>query len=274
MKLNKLFLLAALAVAGLFTSCSDDDNYSAGDPAGSYNVGFPDQENLILSSTATSFEVTVSRTSGSGALTVPIEVYQCPDYFTVPESVTFADGQTETTVVVTIADGMPFNTNVDFEIRIPEEYTNAYLDQELYPIYKISLNKEDYETKYTATFYDNFWYGETWDVTLEYSPSLNIWRIKDMYADGYHYYMQWDGDTSTSSNIVFTDETGAQLSKCETGIVSSTYGMISSTQNETSMAYSYYDADEAMFQFYFKFTVSAGSFGFYPGYIYNLQAVD
>ena len=49
MKINKIFLMAGLAVMGLVaTSCGDDDdNYTPGKPAGNNNVVFINQAGVI-----------------------------------------------------------------------------------------------------------------------------------------------------------------------------------------------------------------------------------
>ena len=53
MKLNKIFLMAAALLAAVFASCSDDDSYSPGAQAGSYDVSFASQANQVLGKTAT-----------------------------------------------------------------------------------------------------------------------------------------------------------------------------------------------------------------------------
>lgn len=71
MKLNKIFLMAAALLAAVFASCSDDDSYSPGAQAGSYDVSFASQANQVLGKTATEFTITLHRSNGSGELTVP-----------------------------------------------------------------------------------------------------------------------------------------------------------------------------------------------------------
>ena len=104
MKLNKIFLLAGIAVAGMWMSaCSDDDDYTPGQPAGQYDVSFVDEGGMtVLALEDQSFTFTLTRANGEGELTVPLEVVQKPDFVQIPSSATFKAGETETEVKATI----------------------------------------------------------------------------------------------------------------------------------------------------------------------------
>jgi hypothetical protein len=268
MKLNKIFILAALSVVGLgFASCDDDDDYEAGKQAGSYNVTFDSQANQILAKTATSFDVELNRHSTSGTLTVPIEKVNVPAAFTVPESVTFAEGDSIATLKVQVADTMTLNTGYDFTIQVPEEYTNPYKDQSSVAMYKVTITKEDYETAYTATFTSGFFEG-SWPVTIERSPSLGILRIKDLYVEGYNYYLKWDG---SSKDVSLVTSTGATATSVRTGYVHKKYGMVSTAADPDEGAFGY-DASTKTIYLTFNFTVSAGSFGAYTETLTDITA--
>lgn len=134
MKINKIFLLAAMALTGFgFASCSDDDSYSPGKPAGSNNVYFVDEAHQVLDLTATSFNIKVGRADAGSALTVPLKQLQVASVFTVPATVEFAAGQTEVEVPIQISsDAEPF-TDYQLRLAIPEEYTSPYRVQDYVP---------------------------------------------------------------------------------------------------------------------------------------------
>ena len=105
MKINKIFLMAGIAVMSLMaTSCSDDDKYQKGPEAGSQNVGFVNQTNPVLGLTDTQFTVELKRSNASGELTVPLEIIQCADVLSAPSSVTFASGSETATLTINVSN--------------------------------------------------------------------------------------------------------------------------------------------------------------------------
>lgn len=261
MKLFKQYAFAALA-AGLtlcLAACSDDDDYQKGKPAGEYNVGFAEQTDLELDTAATSFDVTLVRTSSEGELTVPVEAYQVPDFCTVPSSATFANGEATTTITVTIGSGMAYNTTYDFAIRIPEEYTNAYLDQDIYPIYKISISKPAWNALYKGIYTYTLFFGsddEPYEAELTLSQrddNENIYKLSGWGYNGEDFTFQF---LNTGYILVDTQTSG---------YVHPSYGEVMVTDYATysgnSPKYSYYDSETGMFYFAISYYVSAGSFG-------------
>lgn len=275
MKLNKIFLMAAALLAAVFASCSDDDSYSPGAQAGSYDVSFASQANQVLGKTATEFTITLHRSNGSGELTVPIEKVTVPEYCTVPEKVTFANGDTLATFKVAIASTIPFNTEYDFEIRIPEIYTHPYKAQTMYPIYRVKLTKEDYTEVGTAVLNDVFYAEAKSNIKIEYSPSFELYRIPNMFAKGYPFFFKWDKQSGSKQTFYFTDATGEKGTKFETGLKYKTHGMVSvtaySTPAGTGDDFMGYNADENKFYLPFEWTVSAGSLGSGTIYIEDIK---
>lgn len=100
MKLNKLFILAGIAVAGLFVACSDDD-FSAGPQATGEQVYIPSDfaTTIKLDVKASSFDIPVYRMA-TDAATIPVEVYTNSKILTVPTSVTFKEGETKSALTV------------------------------------------------------------------------------------------------------------------------------------------------------------------------------
>lgn len=121
--------LLIAAAFPLIAACSSDDDYAAGpEPAAdSQLVRFSstnDNEVLITDGTETGTDITLLRKDSVGELTVPINVDYSVGNFVIPESVTFADGDTTATLHVTF-DGYVAGTKA--QISIPASYTNPYL---------------------------------------------------------------------------------------------------------------------------------------------------
>ena len=109
MKSLKIFFLTALvAVAALFTACTKDQNWSAGEQAQGAQVYFADgvATNVTVEAETSSFEVTVMRGNVDEATTVPLKVavsaakvdeeadpINYAELFTVPANVSFGAGK-------------------------------------------------------------------------------------------------------------------------------------------------------------------------------------
>ena len=109
MKSLKIFFLTALvAVAGLFTACTEDHDWSAGEQVTGAQVYFADgvETNVTVEAETSSFEVTVMRGNVDEATTVPLKVavsaakvdeeadpINYAELFTVPSNVSFGAGK-------------------------------------------------------------------------------------------------------------------------------------------------------------------------------------
>ena len=109
MKSLKIFFLTALvAVAALFTACTKDQNWSAGEQVPGAQVYFADgvATNVTVEAETSSFEVTVMRGNVDEAVTVPLKVavsaanvdeeaepINYAELFTVPANVSFGAGK-------------------------------------------------------------------------------------------------------------------------------------------------------------------------------------
>ena len=244
MKINKIFLLAAMALTGMgLASCSSDDDFTPGKPAGSNNVYFTNQAAQALDLSASSFTITLGRADAGSALSVPLKQLQVDPVFTVPATAEFAAGATETEVTIQISgDAEPF-TDYQLRLAIPEEYTSPYIQQDDVPELNILVHKEDYKDWAEVEYYDDFWMEDSWEDVLQYSATLDLYRIAPWVAGNYLYFK-----TYTGANV--------------TGLVHSSYGAVSATW-DTSSGFSGYVADEDTYYVLFKWTVSAGSFGSY-----------
>jgi len=261
MKINKLFLMAGLAVMSLMaTSCSsDDDNYTPGKEAGANDVTFADGSNITLEFTATSFDIVLKRSNTTSALEVPLKVVKKPDFVTVPATASFAAGSE--TAVVTCTVGSEMEAFVDYEVAIDidEEYTNPYKVSTTVPRYQINLVKEDYKLFASGTFNETVLFGSSKPVEIEYSAMLDMFRMKDVFAAGTNWYFLWNQKAGEECEFAFCNVDGKAVKKFATGYVHAKYGMISA--NVLGDNWMGYDADDNAFYFPFEFTVDAGSFG-------------
>lgn len=135
---------ATLVVPFALTSCSDDNDYQPGTAVADDcpNVYFSSSnESLIeVKSDDTSKTVTVEldRTNTEGSLTVPIIVESKTDNITIPESVTFADGESTAYLNVTYSE---FTIGTKFSIKIDDSYVNPYKIVDGFNTYNASLSQ-------------------------------------------------------------------------------------------------------------------------------------
>lgn len=268
MKINKIFLMAAVAMLGLFASCGDDDDYTAGNKSGNYDVAFTEasQQNYALDLAATEFTVSLRRSNTQGALTVPLKA-AASEMLSVPSSVTFADGSATADITIGVSDSAKAFVNYPLLITVPEEYTQQYDSAAtVYPRLQVTVHKEDWKPSATGTFTSSF-FAASWGQELQYSAYLKIYRLPDLYAEGYHFYFKWNGATDDTQEFEMTDANGiTNVAATESGAVHKTYGMMYATW------LSEYDSGilkENTFYIPFKWTVAAGTFdnGSYEKYV-------
>jgi hypothetical protein len=261
MKINKLFLMAGLAVMSLMaTSCSsDDDNYTPGKEAGANDVTFADGSNITLEFTATSFDIVLKRSNTTSALEVPLKVVKKPDFLTVPATASFAAGAETAVVTCTVGSDMEAFVNYEVAIDIDEEYTNPYKETNSFPRYQITLVKEDYKLFASGVFKENILFKDSWPQEIEYSPLLDMFRMKNVFVPGGNWYFHWNQKGGDDSQFSFCNSEGKNVTKFASGYVHTSYGSI--TANVLGDYWMGYDADDNAFYFRLEFTVSAGSFG-------------
>lgn len=136
MKFLKYSVLA-LALAAGFSSCSDDPGYVPGEA--SPGVYFPTDDALevTLDRHADAFDVTVSRMGETAAATYSLVGEADPEVFTLPTSVSFANGETTTTVSVAYnKDAMKLDAPYDVFLAFAE---GAQLSSYGYPELEMSV---------------------------------------------------------------------------------------------------------------------------------------
>ena len=255
MKLFK-YMFIGVAASALLVACSDDDdNYTVGSPAaGGEEVYFSEdlESNLVLSLEDKSFSMTLVRSNAGAALSVPVSVVTTAEgIFNAPGTVEFAAGVKEATFEIAVTDAMKPFVTYSISVIVPEEYTNPYKENSVYPRADFSVLKEDYTTAFKGVYYCDF-FEEEWESEIQYSELLDNYRLSDWITPGYRFTFTWD---KTDNTLVFDEAKNA------TGYEHDSYGMVYANYDKDE-DFSY-DPDEKVFYFPFEWTVSAGSLG--PG---------
>lgn len=260
---NKLALVAAMAAGIGLTSCQQEEfTYEVGAPAAqdSAVVYFAsDFNDVVLSISDTEILVDIARhatEAATYALDVTLEE-GINGAIVVPSSVTFDEGDLDTTIAITVGD-IELMKNYTVKIAIDEAWVNPYaMDDNT--VIAFDIMREDYVTYAEGTYVDYFLYTDTegnpipYAKVLEYSPSLDTYRIKDC----------WDFGTSEALTFKWDGEKNITLgaSAIQTGYNHPNYGMIMANYLGTEVMT---QENLVQFVFYIKWTVSAGSFGEYP----------
>ena len=260
MKINKIFLMAGIAMMSFMaTSCGDDDDWNPGASTNSQklNVYLDTEENVALPLDGNSFDVRFVRNNTSGELTIPVNfATPTPEIFTnVPSSVTFPSGAEEATITITCKSDIEVFHTYRATITIDEQYTTQYADEETNcPKAELNIVKEDFQPFKKGTYYSQFFETEEPETVLEYSELKGVYRFKHVAADQTYTFV-----VDEENNIIVNE------ANIVTAYVHPTYGVI--TANRTKKP-SLIEVEDGVTTYYinFEYTVSAGSFGDYYDY--------
>ena len=127
-KSSYIALISIIAVA--FSACTNDYDYTAAS-APENQVYFSNalETTIEIDKNAGSFDVVLNRVSDKGSVSVPLTFEAGEDnIFTVPSSVSFADGQKEAKISITFnPDDVEFGKYTGGTIKIGgEEYDTTY----------------------------------------------------------------------------------------------------------------------------------------------------
>lgn len=184
--MKKLFYILSFVAVALFTAVSCEKEVAPIDPAANpaevancYGVFFPAQDasgdhtyspvdNPVI-------EITVGRTNDAEAITVPVKATYSEEGIFVPEEITFAAGQKETTFKVDFSkavEGTKYSAS--FVIEDPQ-YASLYNSNPIgidFSIMRVEMKDfmtEDGSKKAMITFSDDVFWGEVHDdVYLQY----------------------------------------------------------------------------------------------------------
>ena len=185
MRINKMFFGLLGMLAMMFVSCSEnkDDDYNWATVSGE-QVFFSNElpATVELSRTSNTFSIPVKRMNSDGAVTVSVTATDPSGLFTIPSSVTFNAGQTETNLVIGYTydvEKFPFDEFKNLEIMLGgEELTTPYGKS----VYKFEAGvPSPLEFLGIGTFLEGFWFEwESKNVEIyQNTENRNEYRIKD-----------------------------------------------------------------------------------------------
>lgn len=193
MKLFNKYMLVALLGGIALTSCSDDDNYSAGPQNEGEAVSFgtisASESVTYRPADATSISFTAYRADGTAAVDVPLTVVENEnDRFVIPSSIHFNAGETETEIEISFPD-IELGETAAFEIAIADGYQNLYATNTL----RRDITRDYNWLSYTGVLNDD-WIGlMDSPVVIQHADGYNRWRVVDPYAE-YFVAMEMDPD--------------------------------------------------------------------------------
>ena len=217
-----------LAVGCAFTACKDEDDQRPIIPVEGPQVFFSSElpETIELSKSTNSFSIPVTRVDSVGALTVPVTV-TLPDgsIFTAPKSVTFADGQKTTNLVISYdPNAIVYGDYTDITVQIGDEnVTTPYGNS----AFTFSAGATAWVSMGMATFRDDLVAGTygadpiTYEVEIEKNiVEDGIYRLVYPYGAGYPYNDPGDWDTTKDYYMLIdaTDPDYVWVPAFETGL--------------------------------------------------------
>ena len=217
----------ALAIATTLHSCSDDDDYSPGEQETTAQVYFSSEaaSSYDLSSDETFFEVSILRAVTDDAITVPLTSSGTDGLFTVPSSVSFAQGESEASIeIIYDPDELEYDNYTEITITIDESYTTAYGISSYTFTAGIPAPWESlgYAT-YTEDFMTTFWSvgNLTYEVEIQENSLVSgYYRLVNPYGEAYPWNEEgdWDDSQDWYFEIHAEDPEGVYIELQETGM--------------------------------------------------------
>lgn len=210
--MNKIFKysLMFLAAGFAFASCSDKYEYTPAPAPSGAQVYFSNEMSDIieLSKSESSFKVTVLRAATEGEISVPVKATM-PEgsIFNVPATVSFADGENASDIVVTYnPDELNYGDYTDITLQIGDEtYTTPY-GVSTYSFSAgatawVSMGKGYYREDLFTSWYavDNLIY----EVEIEKNVvEEGMYRVVNPYGEGFPYNDPGDWDDTQNYYMV------------------------------------------------------------------------
>lgn len=203
--------LLAMAMPIAFAACGDDDSYSAGPEVSGDcpSVYFSSDNNNICvvdlgDNGPGEITLKVEREQTAGALTAPLVVDKNNASFSIPESVSFNDGEKEASLVVKYDE---YVSGMSFTVRIADEYANPYTEKDGSYVFSLTVT-QPYElctvtysndTTYSSgTVVSGRFHGVTDSKIYAYS-GLNKFLWTDFFGSGVDVAFTVDTSNSTGT---------------------------------------------------------------------------
>ncbi len=183
---NILSAMLLLALPLAFTACGDDEEYSPADKPVNAQVYFPTSngETGDLSKDKTSFDVTLMRAKTDEAITVPITATGDGSFFTIPTSVSFAQGVDKAVLSISYnPESLEYDAYSEIKLTIGDESATTPYGMAQY-VFKAGI-PAPWTSLGKATFSDAFLFANKYSVELQrndLNPSL--YRLVDPYSEG------------------------------------------------------------------------------------------
>ena len=184
-------LVMALFAIVAFTACSDSDNdYQKATVTGN-QVYFANTlpSTINISFDESTFEIPILRYVADEAITVNLELEDTTGFYSIPASVSFAQGEKEAKIVVTYDnEALEYNKYIEATVKITSaEYTTPYG----YSSYTFSAGTPlTYTPLGTGTFIDN-WFGantkDYFEVVLTSTNTKNSIQKAIIRIDRFNY---------------------------------------------------------------------------------------
>lgn len=238
--MNKIFKLMFTALVGILAlaSCTNSDDYEMAAKLSGEQVYFPNtlSSTVNLKSTEISYTIPVMRVNSSGEVTVPLTVEYAGEAMTIPTSVTFKDGQTETSLTIAYdADKLGFDNFEKVTLKIGnDDYTTIYGASSFTCSFGIpapwtSLGK--------CTFIENYMFGIEKECAIYQNDIDNsLYRIENAFNPSGPNASPWLYVKILKKGDVVLDETipedgyvyfyggGANANEFNTGVENTNYG--------------------------------------------------
>ena len=265
--MKKLFknYIALFSVLALFSACTEEVDYSPVQPSAvaetEYYFNRAQSTSAVLALTDSLYAITIERENTENEVTINIDVNAVDSVFTLPDTVTFKAGEKTAEIVVAINEKMELFKNYQVEVTIPEEYINPYKEDN-YSIFTMNFIKEDYVPYGKGTYTWNF-LGIQYEQEIEYSEILGAYRLPSPWSTPASIYVGAGYGAEKGGNVVFwfNEEDGSitlENNSILSGLIHPSYGSVTANFQQGVGS-----NDNNVFQFMYKWTVSAGSFGSY-----------
>lgn len=263
--MKKLLWIGIAAVAIMLSSCEQENSitYSASNDnayfqsaSASYVFGADD---------LAEYSLTLTRFISGGVASVSVTVSDTSGLFSAPAKVEFADGSTEAKLTVTF-DRNQLTTGQQYSLTLKVAEAELPIAERIVEC-KLNITRDYvWEPYATATFISEMFVDTTLQP-IEKVDGLEMYRLTDLYAEGYHFIFMvaMDGSISPVPYNEVDDGGGYMLPRFVTGNVHPSYGMIymnvDINEDGGGGFYSYFDATGKTMLINAKFYVSAGPFG-------------
>lgn len=183
---NIFNILFVLAVAVAFHACGDDAEYTPAEALSNAQVYFPSTNSATInvSKTQTSFDVTIMRIKTDEAQTVNIVGTGGEGLFTIPSTVSFAQG--ESNALITIGydpEKIEYDTYSTITLKVSDETITTPYGMSEYS-FQVGI-PAPWTSLGECTFYDNFLFVNSYKAELQQNDlNPNLFRLVDPYSEG------------------------------------------------------------------------------------------